>query len=185
MTTSRSTANRIAVFRVTARGGERKTHHTSSEVYPKNHETITKSLRSIADIAAIPKQLSFRPILIARQPIGRSEVPCALEGFMRKLRGRVIWYCATKGFGFISRADGPDCFLHEAALHGRKTLPDGTEVEFELAGTDGLHVDNVSPIKPAVCSAPKARVHRKISQAGRTKDQTRAGNLAHIPLATR
>jgi cold shock protein len=79
---------------------------------------------------------------------------------MAKLRGKVIWYSTTKGFGFISRPDGPDCFLHQAALLGRKTLPDGAEVEFDLSGTDGLHVDNVSPVTWPPPDSPSPREKR-------------------------
>ena len=79
---------------------------------------------------------------------------------MAKLRGKVIWYSATKGFGFISRPDGPDCFLHQAALRGHKTPPDGAEVEFDLSGTDGLHVDNVSAVAWPSPNLPAPREKR-------------------------
>jgi CspA family cold shock protein len=63
---------------------------------------------------------------------------------MERLRGKVIWFNATKGFGFIERQGGPDVFLHKSALLlqqgamrmlGMAALEDGTEVEFSL-GTD-------------------------------------------------
>jgi len=104
---------------------------------------------------------------------------------MQKLRGKVIWYSATKGFGFISRPDGPDCFLHQAALHGRKPLRDGAEVEFDLSGTDGVHVDNVSPIGTALDLPAAPRAHRKPPQSQRPEAQTPTAAVPQVPLAAR
>jgi len=70
---------------------------------------------------------------------------------MERLKGKVIWFSATKGFGFIERQGGPDVFLHQSALRLQqsarrmlKALEDGVEVEFELAGTDGLQAWDVA-----------------------------------------
>lgn len=53
-----------------------------------------------------------------------------------RLFGRVLWFNATKGFGFIARDDGAgDVFVHVAAVQraGLDTLREGQRVEFELA----------------------------------------------------
>ena len=49
-------------------------------------------------------------------------------------RGRVKWFNASKGYGFISREDGSDVFVHFSAIQGDgfKTLDEGQEVEFEI-----------------------------------------------------
>lgn len=49
-------------------------------------------------------------------------------------RGRVKWFNAEKGFGFIEREDGNDVFVHYSAISmdGFKTLEEGAEVEFEV-----------------------------------------------------
>jgi CspA family cold shock protein len=67
---------------------------------------------------------------------------------MQRLRGRIVWYCATKGFGFIARQNGPDVFLHQSDLHiaPPNVLKDGAEVEFEVAGPEGLQAENVALI---------------------------------------
>lgn len=62
-------------------------------------------------------------------------------------RGRVKWFNAEKGFGFIEREDGNDVFVHFSAINmeGFKTLEEGTEVEFEVVeGAKGPQAANVT-----------------------------------------
>lgn len=48
--------------------------------------------------------------------------------------GKVKWYDAGKGFGFLSQEDGPDVYVHADALpSGVETLKPGTRVEFGIA----------------------------------------------------
>jgi CspA family cold shock protein len=51
-----------------------------------------------------------------------------------KERGRVKWFNDSKGFGFISREQGPDVFVHHSAIQGEgfRTLAENQEVEFEV-----------------------------------------------------
>jgi len=61
-------------------------------------------------------------------------------------RGRVKWFSAEKGFGFIEREDGNDVFVHFSAINmdGFKTLEEGAEVEFEVVeGVKGPQAANV------------------------------------------
>ena len=48
-------------------------------------------------------------------------------------KGKVRWFNAEKGFGFIDRGDGKDIFVHysQIQLDGYKTLLEGEDVEFE------------------------------------------------------
>ncbi|MGI6777809.1 MAG: cold-shock protein [Acetivibrionales bacterium] len=62
-------------------------------------------------------------------------------------KGKVKWFNAEKGFGFIEREGGNDVFVHFSAINmeGFKTLEEGMEVEFEVVeGAKGPQAANVS-----------------------------------------
>jgi CspA family cold shock protein len=62
--------------------------------------------------------------------------------------GTVKWFNESKGFGFISPADGSaDVFVHFSAIQGGgfKTLAEGQSVSFEVEkGPKGLQATNVT-----------------------------------------
>ena len=61
--------------------------------------------------------------------------------------GTVKWFDTKKGFGFISREQGDDVFVHYSSISGGgfKTLDEGLKVEFEVTeGKKGLQAENVS-----------------------------------------
>ena len=61
-------------------------------------------------------------------------------------QGTVKWFNAEKGFGFISREDGDDVFVHFSAIQGDgfKTLEEGQKVTFEIVqGNRGDQAANV------------------------------------------
>jgi CspA family cold shock protein len=63
-----------------------------------------------------------------------------------KVRGKVKWFNDAKGFGFISREDGPDVFVHHSAIQsdGFRSLQEDQEVEFEVVqGAKGPQAQNV------------------------------------------
>ena len=61
--------------------------------------------------------------------------------------GKVKWFNAEKGFGFIEREDGDDVFVHFTAIQseGFKTLEEGQEVNFDIVeGNRGPQAANVT-----------------------------------------
>jgi CspA family cold shock protein len=63
--------------------------------------------------------------------------------------GKVKWFNAAKGYGFIDIGDGVDTFVHYSAIQqqGYRTLAEGQRVQFEMVeGPKGRMAQNVVPI---------------------------------------
>lgn len=60
--------------------------------------------------------------------------------------GTVKFFNSQKGYGFISRTDGDDVFVHFSAIvgEGYRNLEEGQQVEFDIAqGQKGEEAQNV------------------------------------------
>ena len=66
------------------------------------------------------------------------------------MTGKVKWFNAEKGYGFIQREGGKDLFVHFSGIksEGFKTLEEGWNVEFDViqgdrgeAATNVVHVE--------------------------------------------
>lgn len=66
-------------------------------------------------------------------------------------KGKVKWFDAKKGYGFIVTDQGKDVFVHFSSIHSDqsyKTLEEGVEVEFELIeDSKGQKAANVKVVK--------------------------------------
>lgn len=63
--------------------------------------------------------------------------------------GTVKFFNAEKGYGFISREQGDDVFVHYSNIQGSgyKSLQEGQTVEFDVApGRKGEEAQNVRPL---------------------------------------
>ncbi|HKM01099.1 MAG: cold-shock protein [Tissierellia bacterium] len=64
-------------------------------------------------------------------------------------KGTVKWFNSEKGFGFITKEDGNDVFVHFSAIQGDgfKTLEEGQKVSFDVTqGNRGDQAANVERI---------------------------------------
>jgi len=71
---------------------------------------------------------------------------------MAQHRGQVAWFNNAKGFGFLTRTDGPDVFCHFSAIEGEgyKSLKEGQTVEFDVVqGEKGPQADKVRRLESA------------------------------------
>ncbi|OQA09417.1 MAG: Cold shock protein CspB [Firmicutes bacterium ADurb.Bin373] len=62
------------------------------------------------------------------------------------MQGKVKWFNAGKGFGFIETEEGKDVFVHFSSIQseGFKTLDEGESVEFDVVqGVRGPQAANV------------------------------------------
>jgi len=61
-------------------------------------------------------------------------------------QGTVKWFNDAKGYGFLSRPNGEDVFVHFSAVQssGFRSLSEGQAVQFEVVkGPKGLQAENV------------------------------------------
>lgn len=65
------------------------------------------------------------------------------------VKGTVKWFNESKGFGFITKEDGGDVFVHYSEIQGNgfKTLSEGQAVSFEVVdGPKGPKAANVTKL---------------------------------------
>jgi cold shock protein len=77
----------------------------------------------------------------------------AAHSVLRKIntmeQGTVKWFNDAKGFGFISRQNGEDVFVHYSAINsnGFKSLQEGQAVQFNVVkGPKGWQASDVQPL---------------------------------------
>jgi cold shock protein len=82
---------------------------------------------------------------------GRSDSSSAIQSRKHDQmeQGTVKWFNDAKGFGFISRQNGEDVFVHYSAINssGFKSLQEGQAVQFNVVkGPKGWQAADVQPL---------------------------------------
>jgi len=63
------------------------------------------------------------------------------------MNGKIKWYNARKGFGFVESEEGKDIFIHRSAVPAGVFLNEGDKIEFETEETDkGVKAINIKKI---------------------------------------
>jgi cold shock protein len=90
-----------------------------------------------------------------RHPLYSSESPSAYFNQETRIgtpmaeQGTVKWFNDAKGYGFISRQNGEDVFVHFSAIQagGFKSLQEGQTVQFDVTkGPKGWQAENVTAV---------------------------------------
>src|SRR6478736_3804201 len=84
-------------------------------------------------------------------------------------KGKVKWFNATKGYGFITLDNGGDAFCHASALQatGHSDVPPGTTIICDLADSPrGLQVVSVHSVDSSTAEAPSRGPRRDFGAGG-------------------
>ena len=83
----------------------------------------------------------------SRRPVAEAGQKRPTAGAGKRETGKVKWFNASKGFGFITSDNGEDVFVHFRSIRGsgHRSLRDGQRVDFIVSeGEKGLQAEDVA-----------------------------------------
>jgi len=82
-----------------------------------------------------PKKPAPRPEKPAKKPVAKT---AKANSSAKREEGEVKWFNVTKGFGFITRDNGEEIFVHFRSIlgEGRRSLRDGQRVSYVVSDSD-------------------------------------------------
>lgn len=109
--------------------------------------------------------------------------------------GKVKWFDAEKGFGFLATEEGQEVFLHASALPEGATIAPGARVEFGVAdgrkGKQAMNVQILDPM-PSIAAAKRKKPHEMVNIVedlikllDATSNSLRAGKYPDKRMATK
>ena len=111
------------------------------------------NLTSTTDITTLAVVFFIVSIISALAPSNKGakkslfDQPNPLNSDNSRETGTVKWFNTNKGFGFITRENGDDVFVHFRSIRGQghRTLIEGQRVEFSITeGEKGLQAEDVA-----------------------------------------
>jgi CspA family cold shock protein len=117
----------------------------------KSCTPICEQCYTIGSVRAEPGVCSTRPTK-QDSASGRLDSSSAIQYRKHEQKmeqGTVKWFNDAKGFGFISRQNGEDVFVHYSAINssGFKSLQEGQAVQFNVVkGPKGWQAADVQPL---------------------------------------
>lgn len=111
----------------------------------------TASFPGVYCYLIVESDLAFLPVLciarLANNPTLSSAIHQSKKRKNEMEQGTVKWFNDAKGFGFLSRQNGEDVFVHHSAIQnngGFRSLQEGQTVQFDVTkGPKGWQAENV------------------------------------------
>src|SRR5450631_279781 len=132
---------------MTYRGlGARPTPPENFEHFPIPRATLEIAKFDSQAVAGRYRQPASPPL---QQRIFSAHFKKQEKGTSMAEQGTVKWFNDAKGYGFISRQNGEDVFVHFSAIQagGFKSLQEGQTVQFDVTkGPKGWQAENVQPL---------------------------------------